>query len=361
MAQLITSLTRTDQKTQRVVHGLRKRIIDGSCSPGEQLPTWGDLESDFGVGRATVARALVQLKKEGFVFSDSTRGTFVSHRPPHTYRYGLVFPRRPGDTEWNRHWWMLANESAVVAREHDCEMVCFYDISGDLSQSHDWEQLCSDVDSCRLAGLILVGASAFVDKLASKELSMPCIAIGSPDEQLNVPVVSLDTQSFFGSSVGYLCEQNVSRIGLLAASTDQFKSFEQAMRGHALEVDPTITLATSASDPTSAYHAMRLLASLPKTQLPQAMIIADDNLTAHAYRGLLDAGLTLPREMKIVTLCNWPTANDDVLATCRIGFDSRNVLQQCLECIDQWRGGEKIARVSMVKPVFEQDLPRLNT
>lgn len=84
------SQTPTSQKVTKqhqLVRTLRDRIIDGSYTSGERLPTRVELEASFGVGWFTVQQAFDVLRREGFVHTDGRRGTFVVDRPPHLHRY----------------------------------------------------------------------------------------------------------------------------------------------------------------------------------------------------------------------------------------------------------------------------------
>jgi hypothetical protein len=51
---------------------LRGEITDGTLAVGDRLPAYVDLEQRFGVARATIQRALAELRKDGFI--DNQRG-----------------------------------------------------------------------------------------------------------------------------------------------------------------------------------------------------------------------------------------------------------------------------------------------
>ena len=61
----------------RVAHSLRSRINQGEWLATEQLPTIGDLASEYSVALITVRLALQVLGAEGLVESTRGRGTFV--------------------------------------------------------------------------------------------------------------------------------------------------------------------------------------------------------------------------------------------------------------------------------------------
>jgi GntR family transcriptional regulator, transcriptional repressor for pyruvate dehydrogenase complex len=65
---------------QQVADQLRDRILDGSVSPGDRLPTAVELSDIFGVSRSTVREALRVLASRGLIRTTrgTTGGTFVT-------------------------------------------------------------------------------------------------------------------------------------------------------------------------------------------------------------------------------------------------------------------------------------------
>lgn len=71
----------TDSKSppfQQVADRLRADIVDGRLSVGDQLATQHELRDRFGVSRATIQRALQELKNGGYIDSHQGQGTFVA-------------------------------------------------------------------------------------------------------------------------------------------------------------------------------------------------------------------------------------------------------------------------------------------
>jgi GntR family transcriptional regulator len=57
---------------------LRARILDGTYTPHDRMPSEHELCTLFGVSRITVRQALGDLQKEGLLFRQHGKGTFVS-------------------------------------------------------------------------------------------------------------------------------------------------------------------------------------------------------------------------------------------------------------------------------------------
>jgi DNA-binding GntR family transcriptional regulator len=68
----------------QVAAGLRAQIADGTLAPGEELRSEPDLAHDFGVGKATVRRALQVLRGEGLIVTRRGYRSRVREQPEPT-------------------------------------------------------------------------------------------------------------------------------------------------------------------------------------------------------------------------------------------------------------------------------------
>jgi DNA-binding transcriptional regulator YhcF (GntR family) len=66
----------------RIAWQLRKDIEGGTFASGDQLPTQAALVRRFEVSRATVQRALDELRRDGWIDSQQGRGSYVLSRSP---------------------------------------------------------------------------------------------------------------------------------------------------------------------------------------------------------------------------------------------------------------------------------------
>ena len=74
----------TTTLAQRVVAGLKDKILAGDLPPGRKLPSEAELIEEFGVSRTVVREAVSRLQAEGLVETFQGRGSFVLAMPEPT-------------------------------------------------------------------------------------------------------------------------------------------------------------------------------------------------------------------------------------------------------------------------------------
>ena len=74
----------TTTLAQRVVAGLKDKIMAGDLPPGRKLPSEAELIEEFGVSRTVVREAVSRLQAEGLVETFQGRGSFVLAMPEPT-------------------------------------------------------------------------------------------------------------------------------------------------------------------------------------------------------------------------------------------------------------------------------------
>ena len=329
---------------------LRGRIVTGEWAPGSQLPTWDRMAQEFAVARPTLMRAMDRLRQDGFIYSKSTRGTFVSERPPHLSRFGLVFASHPGQGltgGWNRFWDTLVNQAPVLEHHLGVELPTFFDVCDPSSDGH--ESLTRQTADSRLAGLILVGRPDLMELPVAREASLPKVAIyggTTPD----MPRVFIDRDSFVACSLDHLQQRGARAVAVLSNNTDRWEGFAEAIEQRGFESKPFWRLAGIGEAVTPL---VRLLFDPDNARVPDSLIIADDNIVEHALQGLLAAGVAVPDRVKVVTHCNWPAPVPSPVPVTRLGYDVAQLLARCVEAIQHQRAGRPVPEVQRLEAVFE--------
>jgi GntR family transcriptional regulator len=65
----------------QIADDLRQKIKAGRYRPGERLPSLPAMSAEYNSASETIRRALRNLREEGLVATQSTRGTFVLRQP----------------------------------------------------------------------------------------------------------------------------------------------------------------------------------------------------------------------------------------------------------------------------------------
>jgi len=346
-----------------IVAHLRQRITSGEFAPGSRLPTYRGLQTLLQANMVTVSRAIDQLKGEGFIGTQGARGMFVVDHPPHLFRYALVFPSHPSESDWPRFWEALAKEAGTVEREGPCEMTIYYDVNQiarpDMPSYH---KLVEDVHAHCFAGLIFAADPWVVnDTPLLSEPGMPCVSITHPQPQAypNVATVDLDNEGLIHKAFDYLAARGRKRLAVLSAPTevDRLRGMlerEASRRG--METRPYWIQSVSPMSPKPAQACMHLLMHGGQSQRPDALFVMDDNLMESAIAGLVDSGVRVPTDLDVVAHCNFPWPTPAVLPVQRIGFDARQCLRACMKSIDAQRQDKVMPPHVTISALFEDEL-----
>ena len=62
----------------QIMEEIKRRAVRGEIPPGGQVPSVRDLARQLGVNPNTVARAYLELEREGFVFTKRGQGTYIT-------------------------------------------------------------------------------------------------------------------------------------------------------------------------------------------------------------------------------------------------------------------------------------------
>lgn len=345
-------------KRDHIEQELRGRIVKGVYPAGTRMPLRTELKRQFRAGPVTVQRALDRLIAAGFVQTRGRGGTYVAEHPPHLFRYALVFPKSPGDPDWNRFWTALSNEAQAVERASSRRLVIYHGIE-EHGESRDYQPLLDAVMSQRLAGLIFPGYPDFVDGTPLLTASgCPCVAVSSELRWPGMSAVSLDARGFIDKALDYFAARKRHRIAIISLPLfpEHHESYITAgIRDRGLVTRPYWTQRVLPSSPKGVQDCAHLLMHAGQSERPDGLLIADDNLVEPATAGLVAAGLRVPEELEVVGHCNFPWPTTTHLPVTRLGYDTHQVLVRCIESIDRQRAGEQEPTIGTIPAFFETE------
>ncbi len=91
---------------------LKTQIDSGSLKPGDTIPTENELMEQYGISRATVRQAILQLVNDGYLRREKSKGTFVT-TPPSKFRF--IEGLRGFSAEMKQHG--IVYESRVIEKD----------------------------------------------------------------------------------------------------------------------------------------------------------------------------------------------------------------------------------------------------
>ena len=322
--------------------------------PGCRLPTRAALERRFDTTPVTIQKVFDQLAGEGFVAAHGCHGTFVSKRPPHLCRYGLVFPYqdRP-ERPWSHFWTALAMEATALSTRNGHDMSFFYGNETHLDLDA-YRQLERDVLAHRLAGLIFASKPFYLTGSPVLDApGVPRVALMPEPDILGVAAVALQPV-FFERAIEQLLSLGHRQIAVITVPA-QWSAAMDSIQRHGLDVPPYWVQAMSPESPGAARSVVQLLMAGCPGRRPDGLIISDDNLVPLATAGLLEAGVAVPRDLRVVAHCNFPHPTPSAVPAARLGYDVAAILQACVGVLDRQRAGEQAAGRVDVPLVIEAD------
>lgn len=348
---------RKRQSRHEILSVLRREIVAGQLQPGAQLPTRTELESRFHASRHTVQRAIDHLRRAGFVRVNGRQASYVSDRPPHLYRFALIFKSMPQHERWNSFFAGLERAATGYSgATGDSRFITVHHGVEDHLDNREMAQLRRDVQTRSLAGLFFP-EHPFVTELARSELGtapvIACAAIMEPRAGDSMGTVYLE--SMWELAFAELAATGCRRVALLVAPIDTKPLLAGASR-YGLTIRPEWVHRVCLDHPACAREVTHLLLAGRPGERPDGLFVADDNLVPYAQAGILDAGVRVPDELRVIAHSNFPWATPSALPAVRLGYDVREVLAAGVaELASQQAGRPPGAR--RIGPRFERDVP----
>lgn len=296
-----------------------------------------------------------QLRREGFVVVNGRRGgTFVSSHPPHLFHYAVIFPDMPsGDHRtWSRFYQAMSNEIALMQGER--RFFLYHGIDGH-AENKQLDELITAMRDRRFAGLIFACPTTLLwtSPLMTEPGTPRVAALGAPPF-----VPGLNFLNATEKALDYFQSRGCKKIAMLTNASSEPSSHELFFAGvkargmHSrVEWVQEISLSTS----HTSRRIVHLMFNPNQNERPDALFVSDDNLVEYATAGIVDAGVK-PGELEVVGHCNFPWPTPSVVMLRRLGYDMRQVLQMCVNCIDAQRAGRAIPPLE-VRPLFEDEVP----
>jgi len=346
---------------------LRDPIVAGKLRAGDRLPPQTEIVKKFGSSSLTVRRAFRQFVAQGFARTVPKVGTFVVDHPPHLCRYGIAFVHKRGDSATLFQDAIAAAAEGISRRDPRRQFSFYYEIDGHTDRE-GYRSLAADLQARRLAGLIfathpgpLIGSP-----LLARD-GVPRISISS-DPRLTALGVSLhgvDAAAFIDRAFTLASQSGARRVAVLwhtnnksewQPETDGITDLAAAKN---LDLPRRHVQVPAMRDPASIYHCVYGLLDDAPERRPEVLIISDDNLVEEATRAIVQTGVRVPQELRVIAHCNYPKLPSAAVPVVRLGFDIGAMLEQCVGVLDGRRNGQDAQPAGPVPPLLEEELVHL--
>lgn len=344
------------RKSNFIAEELRSQILDGVYGPGDRLPTRDNLVLKYDVSKVTVQRALEQLMEDGFASAKVGCGTIVPTDSPHLTCYALLFPQSETESREGQLWTALANEAKSFPG--DCEFELYYAFDGRRGVER-YQALVKDVENRRLAGLIFASHPYLLENtpLLDKP-GIPRVALMTPHGDFHLPAVNFDFPFLHKKIIQEVTLQKFRKVGLIVSDNANFKSIKEIQAGFeqaGINIKSDWINGVSARKPEWGISLTRLL--MKGEDRPDCLVVLDDNLLPSVSEGLKSLNLIPPRDLTLISHCNFPWPTYSAVPVIRIGYCIKECLKTMMQQINDQQNKKEPKSLIRIPAYTEYEYP----
>ena len=272
--------------------------------------TGHDVATEAGVSQATVARVFSSPDKVAVATRDKVHAAadrlgYVPNaiaRSLKAQRTDIIGAVVPASGEYWQH--VVTSFSRMLIDRHKQLLLFSFDGSDEVGR------VLESVAQYRVDGLILASSNIETAQMAKVARSgLPIVAFNQPAAQGLVPAVNVDNELGMSELADHVAEQGATSAvfvgGIATASTDQTR-----YRGAAIALGargiPCPYIQAGAFSYEAGYKVSRTLA---ESALPDAVMVASDEVAFGVIDGLREAGIEAPRDVLITGFDGLPQAS----------------------------------------------------
>lgn len=291
-------------KYRQVLDTLRGEILSGQHLPGAKLPSEIDLVKRFGASRITIGRAVKELRDLGLIERRAGSGTYVREIRLSGLTFGLLIPNL-GDSDILQP---ICSGMADTGGEH---ALLWGKAPEEATAGERALTLCKQYVERRVSGVFFAPLE-FTDE--DEAVNRRIVAML---EKERIPIVLLDRcyLPYPGRSrhdlvgidnrrAGHLATEHLLNLGcrrlaflshLHAASTvgARIAGHGEALFRHGVDFDSDLLGNFDTSD-------LGKVREFVQTHKPEGIVCSNDRVAANVMRALLDTGMRVPEDMRIV-------------------------------------------------------------
>lgn len=303
------------EKTAKLYHELKKRILSGRIEPGERLPSETVLVRRFGISRSTVIRAIHRLRDEGLVQSRQGSGHYATpnrHDTKGRMFFGLLSEMTP-EYDADRQLVQLQLQLDARMQMRNASLIIY---STGLSEERAL-QATDAMIAQKVAGVFFI----------PMEVSHPMQSINqrivNRFQKAGVAVVLLDRdlnewprRSMFDlicsnhRMTGYIVTEHLLKLGhrrlafvgvnrQAPAVSERFLGFHEAHQHAGISANEQLIWQPEEHELTDQW-----VSRMYHQYQPDAIVCKSDKFAQIVLHGLLQIGLSIPNDVCIAGMGN---------------------------------------------------------
>jgi LacI family transcriptional regulator len=307
-------------KHREVFDTLLGEITSGRFRPGDRMPTEAELSKIFSASRATIARAMRELKARGLLVRQRGGGTHIA-RPVNTTRIAFFTPfanaiSQLGPIESQ----LFAQLSELASQRSDDLRIQFLGRRG----GNQLEQMLSAVEEMKEKGVngVLYSPAHVAAELVEyhqvavekiRALGVPLVLVDrdivSFPKRSNLPLVSYDYRRSGFLVANHLIQHGCRRVIFVATPgmpdpvIDRINGCVDAFAAHNLSLPPNWIRLAQENELTAQFCAR-----LMEQAHPDAIICEIDHVAATVGRHLVEMGVKIGQDVALAGFFDEPIA-----------------------------------------------------
>jgi len=286
---------------------LKNAILNGKYKPGDRIPPECKLTRSFNVSSITVIKALKELEREGLIYRQQGKGTFVKERISSVKEVGVIFFDIFSAAHPFLHQVLLGLEDACKNYNYNLHL---YPIRGRDIETSD-SLLKKLILQRELRGFIILSPIAKKNILFLKENQTVFVTVNIEYCDISVPSVLIDSFRYSFYLTESLIKKGFKKIGLIVGRINKpeeignakkiFEGYKSAMERYSLPLCKEV-IKDGKQTKNNGYLFMKQL--LEERERPDAVIISGNILIDGAVEAIKEKGLRHPEDIFLTGLCD---------------------------------------------------------
>lgn len=316
-------------KHKRIYDTVRSWILSGRYQPGQQLPTQDMLAKEFDATRPTVARALQRLEEQGLIECRQGSGIFIRQNTidPANLTLGILIPRiaiQPENLERTIFGALIPQISLAGSLTGSSVIFEGYPHPPGRFTMSEVHQVCQRLIDHKISGVLFVPFEFTENRVPINQeiitfFEHAGIAVVLLDRDvLQYPhrsrydLIGIHHERASFRLTNHLLEQGCRNICFLvnpvrsSAITARIAGFYSALFNDSKTPHSHSVFSIPLSQDSATKEILR---QLIQQQAPDAFICLNDEAAGLTMRCLLDLGIKIPQDIKVVGFDDAPIAS----------------------------------------------------